>query len=121
MIIDPKRVAFHSTTDVVDYVSRGPIPKPENYRLVVEKFRNPDSIGSVDSKIGKEVVISEEVVNPVTADDIAAALDRVYENRVHNRNVAIGIGAGIALITVGALFASSCNQSKTIKEEEKRK
>jgi hypothetical protein len=88
MYVDPKRIKFESTNDLVDYASKGFIPKKEYWHKFIEKVRTPDIPLSIQQKAGKEVIVSENLFNEEKNGKqvLEETLDRVYQNRVENRN-----------------------------------
>lgn len=105
MIINPNKIAFHSEYDVVDYVTKGFVPKQEDYQRVIAKLRHPDPISTINEKIGKEPVIPENMIEPYSAEILADALDRVYHNRKRNQKVCIGVAIGV---TAACLVGATC-------------
>lgn len=107
MLIDPKKIKFETSDDVVDYVTRGFLPPLEkNFELVMKRTSNLN----IGGEPGKDVIILDSVFNRNDLggyEDIMMArkitenvLRRVHKNRVRNRNrflVAGGIVASLFL------------------------
>lgn len=107
MIIKPERIAFAEENDLIDYVARGLPPTKENFEKVICKIKNPDSPDDPEfyNKCGVKVVVLDDVVPMCDREVLDQTLRRIYEDRIHNRNVAIGIGAVIGVgIIAGLLF-----------------
>ena len=103
MFMDPKKILFESARDVVDYVSGGIIPPSRaNFDQVMIKVRMPDgNHEDISNKIGKEVVIQEDVIPEGDRVVLDKVMRRVYENRIKNRNITIGM---IGTILLGGII-----------------
>ena len=110
MLTDPSKIVFESTNDVVDYVSRGFVPSRKNFERVMLAVRVPTPDGVIPEK--GTVSVPERLFINCDNNTMNAALQRVYENRVRNRNIGIGIMAGIVI--AGLVFGgkSSCKKHK---------
>ena len=117
MLAEPSMIAFQTRLDIVDYVSRGLIPLDPHVGMVITKVRNPDTRESIPDKVGREVVISEDLFSSEReAEILAEVLERVHENRKRNRKITLGtIGVIGAACLIGSVFSSS-NEKK--KQEE---
>lgn len=108
MFVDPKRVAFETKEDIIDYVSGGILPPREShFNKVMEKLKNPqDSTDpTLKCKRGKEVIIDDTVVPEKDREVLANAMARVYGNRVEKRDTVLTVaGAGIVATLLYALF-----------------
>lgn len=101
MLIKPESVKFESLNDIIDYVGLNLPPSKENYDKVVHKVVNPDENNIEDSN--DDVIIHKNIFDREDNETVANVLDRVYENRIKNRNN-LAILSGIAFVT-GALIA----------------
>lgn len=113
-MINPERIVFESEKDLVDFVARGMVPRRKDFDKFIVKVRNPDDEhgeGDITKvRIGKNVFLKDydnEVIDRV--------LTRVYEDRVHNRNMMLTV-AGIAAGIVGVLMFGSGNKDDTQSE-----
>lgn len=103
-MINPKKVAFETEKDVIDYVSRGLPPTKKNYREFINRVRCPLADlddGTYNDMVGNTVIIEESLFLNCDKDTLERSLERVYENRRRNRNIAlaaIGIVAGVLII-----------------------
>jgi len=108
MMVLPKKVVFHNYKDIVDYVSKGLPPTKENFNQLMNQVRNPSTPEQVSNLKGKEVVIADTVIPSENARALTAdILERVYENRISNRNKILIIG-GILLAVTGAGIYGYC-------------
>lgn len=99
-MINPKRIKFENRNDVIDYVARGLPPTKKQYAAFAAAMQNPVAVIDPESKgvqIGTTIVSGPE-------DDINEILDRVYADRIHNRNIAIGTIGGVLVVTGALLF-----------------
>lgn len=118
MLVNPKYVEFESMQDIVDYVSRGFMPpSKKNFHQVIEKVNLPDSVDSIENKIGNEVVISEELIDDENRDCLAIALQRVYTNRVRNRNIAIGTIVGTTGLILLAMLIGGSSKKEDVEKD----
>lgn len=97
MITDPKFIRFESTTDVVDFVSKGLPPTNRQFTELMQGLRNPTTTDE-PSDAGIKVIIRPEDLEGWYKDDdtlheVTKVLERVHHNRVVNRNIAIAVGA----------------------------
>ena len=100
MLVKPENVKFESLNDIIDYVGVNFPPTKDNYDKVVHKIIDPDENSVEDSN--DKVVINKKVFERADNETVADVLDRVYENRVKNRNRLLLLsGAALA----GALLA----------------
>jgi len=117
MLVEPKRVVFKERSDIVDYITMGFLPPPEEYfHQVMRKVRNPDPDDeSSRKKVGKEVVITEDVIHEEDRDTVESVMKRVYYNRMRNCNkFLVGLGA-VALVLTG----QAARRKKKNKKREK--
>ena len=77
MITKPENVLFESTTDVVDYVSKGMIPTRKNFEKVMLKVKCPD-----EAKEEGQVYVPKNLFIECDNATMNEALHRVYENRI---------------------------------------
>lgn len=114
MITKPDKIKFESSMDVVDYISKGIVPTRRNFDDIIQKVRYPDEEGSTPVE-GKPYMPRRIFIN-ISNDEMIEVLDRVYKNRVRNRNIRISIAS---IITAGLLFCGISNhQSKKDDDEE---
>jgi hypothetical protein len=112
MIINPEKMVFENTTDIVDYVSRGLPPTRKNFEKVMLKVRCPDS----EEHESNEVHIHERLFINCDNDTMTEALNRVYENRIRNRNITIAV---VGIVAMGLIFGKMSNgKHKKHKDEE---
>ena len=108
MIIKPERIVFEDKRDVIDYVSRGMVPTRKNFERVMYKVRCPDDEKSDDFYIPSRLFIDCDT------DTMNEALQRVYENRVRNRNIALAItGVVVAGIIIGGVRSKNNSANST--------
>jgi len=114
MLVNPKKVVFEKTNDIVDYVTQGFLPPPERYfHQVIRKLRNPDLN---DSRRGQEAIILDDVVPEEERATIDVILTRVHRNRIRNRNrFLIGLGT----VATALMVNSSMKKKKKARLEEK--
>ena len=108
MIISPEKMVFEDSTDVIDYVSKGMVPTRKNFEKVMLRVRCPDSV-----KRNDEVYIPNHIFINCDNDTMYKCLDRVYKNRVRNRNITLGIVG----IVAAALLIGKVSDSKKEKVE----
>ena len=109
----PEKIAFEYASDVVDYVSRGMVPTKKNFEKVINKVKNPDED---DPTTTNEVYIPSRIFINCDKDTMDIALRRVYENRVRNRNIGIGI---IGAMAIGLLIGGIASRSKDHEENNR--
>lgn len=113
-MINPERIVFEDEMDLVDYVGRGMIPSKKNFEKFIVKVRNPsDGLGEGD--ISQVCVSKNMFLGDYNAESMDRLLTRMYENRVHNRNVMMAIG-GI----LGGIVGTTIIRSKRKKKKEER-
>ena len=112
MIINPEKMVFENTIDIADYVSRGLPPTRKNFEKLIIKIRKPDT--EEPAKPG-ELYISDRLFINCDNDTMDKTLTRVYENRIHNRNLTIGgvIGLIIAGIFIGGVSRKNSKNEET--------
>jgi len=121
MLIDPKYKVYDSKEDIIDYVTRGFLPPRQAYfDALIEKVRTPDQdVIENDERQGKEVLISERIINCGGAKTTADVLERVYENRKRNFiKGSIGLGIIGTLLTIIGIKTSRKNKNKIRELEE---
>lgn len=97
MIINPNRIQFETKNDVIDYVTKGLPPSRKNFDIAMSVLRNSNEDVVTESEFESDVInVIPMTNNSIIPNDhdremIDAALTRVYENRIRNRNIAIGI------------------------------
>lgn len=116
-IVDPKFVEFESEEDIVDYLTRGIIPKRKNAKKVFNAIKNPLSEEEAKMKIGSEVIIRDNIIPVNDVDVFERTVKRAYENRVKNRNNMI---CGASFIAAGLLTRSLLKHNANVKEKRKR-
>lgn len=104
MLIDPKNIVFETRDDVIDFVTKGFIPpKKSNFEKVMNKVKNPDDEATFNSNKGKEVTILDSAMNEEERKLLEEMMNRVYGNRVSNRNK---LFTGISFMTAGSIGAA---------------
>ena len=123
MIVNPEKICFETTDDVIDYVSAGLPPTKKNFEKVITKVKKPDTyLGDAyyrnAPRAGIEVIIDESVINPSDRNAIDYTLRRVYKNRIRNRNTALIASGVIGLGILGFIFngKNSSNEPDEINE-----
>lgn len=121
MIINPEKLVFECTNDVVDYIGRGLPPTRKQFDRLMEAVENPiEGICDPDSpELQGRVIIRKEDISNWTNNmfvrmEVNKVLQEMYANRIRNRNIAIGIGA-VALL-VGLIFSSGKKSEKDSEE-----
>lgn len=105
MLMKPEKIAFEYANDVVDYVSRGMVPSRKNFEKIINKVKNPDEDDSITTN---EVYIPKKIFINYDKDTMDITMRRVYENRVRNRNIGIGIiGAMVLGLLIGGIASRS--------------
>lgn len=120
MFIDPKKIAFETREDIVDYVSRGFLPPPKShFDQVMDKVRNPDENDeTISAKKGKEVVIPKTIIKEDAAI-LENILTRVYKNRIRNRNITLaGLGTLATGVIIGMIKCGINNRDRSDLIEE---
>lgn len=85
---NPSNIEFETKTDLIDYVTKGGIPRKTYFENFIKgvKYPMPEGINDFDVKVPDEIISADE--RPIVAD----ILTKVYKNRVGNRRkVIIGI------------------------------
>lgn len=108
MLFNPEKMVFETSYDVVDYVSKGFVPSRKNFEKVMSKVRIPD-----DEKVEGQVYIPSNLFIDCDIDTMNYALNRVYENRVKNRNITLAM---VGIVLAGVLFGKVSGKKK---EKEK--
>lgn len=100
MITSPDKIKFESRNDVIDYVTKGFPPTKKNYAKVKAIVAKSDAVGLDEHSIDAELFNS--------------MLDRVYHDQVRNRNIMIGIAAGLTVsIIVGSVISAGSAKEQT--------
>lgn len=100
-IISPEKIVFESQEDLIDFVTRGLVPSKKNFEKVMRKMYCPNADDEVRDPNSNELFIPERVLIDCDCDTMNMVLNRVYANRVRNRNMiltAAGIIGGVMLI-----------------------
>lgn len=113
-IINPEKIVFETNVDIIDYVTRGLPPTKKNFEKVISKVINPDPDENSTCEVGKNVYIPGRLFFKCDNDTMEQALTRVYENRIHNRNMML---AAAGVVIAGIIFGSIKSNSKK-KEDE---
>lgn len=118
MITKPEKIVFETTEDVVDYISKGLPPTKKNFNKVMIAWNSSiDEYAKEDQPIpGKDTIIPANAKMNIDNDTFNAICERVYKNRVRNRNIALGIAGVLLLGSIGCGVSSSRHSSK---EDEK--
>lgn len=116
MIINPARIEFENSDDIIDYVSKGFPPSKKHFYELMDKVEYPDSISDYarySPKAGKQVIVTERIIPEEERATYEYILSRVYHNRVKRRNkrIALGIVIGLGLIIGGGRKKSSDHDS----------
>ena len=93
---NPKKIIFETNKDLVDFVSRGRIPKEEYFNKFI------DAVEYKDYQEDNEINIVDGVLTENNRPIISDVLKRVYDNRIQNKKN-IGIGLLSALI-IGSII-----------------
>lgn len=107
MLTDPTKMVFENTNDVIDYVSKGMVPTRKNFEKVMFAVRYPTPEGATPEE--GQVRIPDRIFINCDNDTMNEALHRVYQNRVRNRNIGIGI---VGVIAAGLIFGKLSNKYK---------
>lgn len=113
MIINPERIVFESTKDVVDYISKGLPPTKNQFDRLMNAVNNPvDSTESL--RPGYDVIITKESVkdwnDPIYVQNtVNEILHEVYRNKVAMRNTMIATGA---IVIIGGITIAILSSSK---------
>lgn len=113
MIINPERIVFESTNDIVDYISKGFPPTKNQFDRLMTAVNNP--VDSRESRRpGYDVIITKECVkdwnDPVYVQNtVNEILNEVYKNKVAMRNTVIATGA---VVIVGGIAIAALGNSK---------
>lgn len=107
MFTDPTKIVFENTNDVIDYVSRGMVPSRKNFEKVMCAVRFPTPEGATSEE--GSVNIPARLFIDCDTDTMNEALQRVYENRVRNRNIGLGV---IGIIAAGLIFGKVSGKKK---------
>lgn len=116
-IVKPERIVFETESDLIDYVGRGMVPTKKNFQKFIIKVHNPDDENIYGPGDITQVSISKNLFlkdcDPETMDRI---LTRMYQNRVHNRNVMLAVGGIIGGILAVGMIGSGCKHRKEEQE-----
>lgn len=112
--VPPERVVFEGTTDIVDYVSKGFPPSKKNFDRLLATVRVPLKDDEVQVATENDIVISQHIFTEIDNEQFAEVMQRVYENNVYNRNMAIlGFFGGVALgLCIGVNIGGGSDKSK---------
>lgn len=106
MIIDPSKIAFESSKDVVDYITLGIPPTRKQFDKLMYAVRHPEDTDVYTPAIGEVVIYKQDIANwsdsVYVQNAVAEVLERVYRDRIVMRNVAIAVGAAVV---VGGIIA----------------
>jgi len=110
MTNNPRGTKFDTKEDIINYVTKTLLPPPKEYfNELIEKVRIPDARDddNLSKKIGKEVVIKDDVMTEEERKMMEQTLTTVYQNRVKNRNKLLIVGGQLILtsIILGVLFS----------------
>lgn len=112
MITKPEKIKFETSDDIVDYISKGLPPTKRNYEKIKEAINTPIKIEITDEMLQKQdqVLITQPMVGTLDEDTLLKVCDRVYHNRVKERNlILMMVGIGV----LGALgFGIASNKKK---------
>lgn len=103
-IISPEKIVFESQEDLVDFVTRGLVPSKKNFEKVMAKMYYPNADDEVRDPNSKELFIPERLFIQCDRDTMNIVLNRVYANRVRNRNIIL-VAAGVvgSVMLLGAI------------------
>ncbi len=89
-------IKFETTNDVVDYVCKGLPPRKSDYEKLVTTLRcsEEDAVCHIDPI----------VTTYIDTETFTKVLDRVYEDNVRNRNIAIGIGLAVGVCVIRGMI-----------------
>lgn len=97
-ILDPERVHYTTTMDVVDYITKGLPPSQKQFDHLVA---NLDDLNAAGFQCNPGA-LSNWQCDPVLMGEIKDVLTEVHKNQVKNRNKAIAAGAAAALVALCA-------------------
>jgi len=115
-MMNPAQIQFESQNDVIDYVTKGLPPRKKDFQSLMDaiEHRSPDDASVDKENPGSRVIIRQGIEFDMDDDALVNALNHIYKNRVHNRNILIGAG-----VVIGALvFMGGMKQHNRIKELE---
>ena len=99
MIIKPEKVVFESSSDVIDYITKGLPPTKKNFNAVMDAFNNEVPEGQTQIP-GVNIIIPRDAKLEIDNEAFNKICRQVYKNRIRNRNLVIGVTAAL---TVGAI------------------
>lgn len=121
VFVQPTMIRFENKQDIVDYVSRGVMPTKKNFEAVMAQVRYPTK--GPRTQDPKRVYIEDGVIPAEDRELVAALMERVYENRRWNRNVALATIGGVAgIVLLGTLCSHASekegpHESITLKDD----
>ena len=96
--INPERVVFESTDDIIDYVSKGIAPRRKDFNKVIRCINEPMTDDEIESASSNDVVIPDNIFIGIDKEQFKDVLTRVYRNNCRKRNgIVIGISAGVVM------------------------
>jgi len=107
MIVKPEQIAFESRNDIVDYVSKGIVPSRKNFEKVKFAINYPTPEGATPE--AGQINIPKNLFIDCDNKTMVEILDRVYKNRVKQRNITL---ATIGIICAALLLKGSSNKNK---------
>lgn len=112
MLIKPEKIVFETPNDIIDYVSRGMVPCRKNFEQLMYHVRVPDD-QIIEVKEKRDIYVPAEMFIDIDQATFEATMRRVYENRVRNRNITLGIVGAVAVV---AFVGGVCKHNSDKKE-----
>lgn len=92
MFMKVENMQFESKSDFVDYVCGGFLPPSKrDFNFVIDKIMNPDNLDN-------PVVMFKDIFTEEEKPLFVYLLQRMYTNRVKNRNILAGIGGAFLAV-----------------------
>lgn len=89
MMTDITKIQFESKGDIVDYVTRGPLPpKEEDFELLIDAIAHYDDDNEIMNEEKKVHIVDGVFPKSDEIQIFIYFLKRAYENRKRNRNCA---------------------------------
>lgn len=106
MITNPRKLEFENRDDIIDYVSKGFVPRKKHFYDVMDKVAYPNSTSTYarySPKAGIEVVVTDSIIPEEERLIYDYILTRVYENRRkrQKKKIAAYIGIGVLALIFG--------------------
>lgn len=115
LLTNPYKVKFENETDVVDYVTRGLPPTSKNYTAVMNAVRKVRRGITDEDDEQPHVFINPDMTINCDDETFEKIMDRIYENRIRNRNIGIGVSGAVIL---GVLVGLAKHRSSSKDDDE---